>query len=121
MEFLKINGNDYSSFVEAKGYGWSRNDLDSDKTGRTKDGKLRRIKVTTKRKLSYKVFHMTREQLAQLDNDLSLETVEVTYLDLHGERTGEFYCSSFSVDMEEIDADGVTTHWSGATFTLTEI
>lgn len=120
MEFLKINGHDYSSHVEAKGYGWSRNDLDSEKTGRTKDGTLRRVKVATKRKLTYTVFHMTREQLAALDDDLSLPTVTVTYLDLHGERTGEFYCSSFAVELEEFDNSGAG-HWSGATFSLTEI
>ena len=47
MEFLKINHHDYSSFVEYKGYGWSRNDLDSEKTTRVKNGDLRRKKVTT--------------------------------------------------------------------------
>jgi len=120
MEFLKINGHDYSKCVEFKGYGWSRNDLDSEKTGRTKDGKMRRKKITTKRKLTYRVFDMTRQELAQLDDDLGLETVQVDYLDLHGERSGEFYCSSFSVDMEGFDATG-TDRWGGATFSLIEI
>lgn len=39
MEVLIINGTDYSDFIATKGYGWSRNDLDSDKTTRTKMGK----------------------------------------------------------------------------------
>lgn len=53
MEVLIINGTDYSDFIATKGYGWSRNDLDSDKTTRTKDGKMRRDKITSKRKLNY--------------------------------------------------------------------
>ena len=53
MEILKINGHDYSPYVKSKGFGWSREDLDSDKTIRTKNGKMRRHKITTKRKLSY--------------------------------------------------------------------
>jgi hypothetical protein len=48
MEVFIINGTDYSSAIATKGYGWSRNDLDSDKTTRTKDGKMRRDKITTK-------------------------------------------------------------------------
>ena len=120
MEFLRINTHAYSKFVERKGYGWSRNDLDSEKTTRVKNGDLRRKKITTKRKLTYKVFNMTREELAQLDDDLSLETVPVDYLDLHGERSGEFYCSSFAVEMDGYDVNGIDC-WGGATFSLIEI
>ena len=69
MEVLIINGNDYSSAIEAKGYGWSRNDLDSENTTRTKDGKMRRDKITTKRKLSYTTRSIPRDMLAKLDND----------------------------------------------------
>ena len=64
MEVLKIGGVDYSTHIEEKGISWSRNDVDSEKTKRVKNGTLRRDKITTKRKLSYKLFHMTREELA---------------------------------------------------------
>ena len=67
MEVLIINGNDYSSAIEAKGYGWSRNDLDSENTTRTKDGRMRRDKITTKRKLSYTTRSIPRDMLAKLD------------------------------------------------------
>ena len=63
---------------------------------------------------------MTRQQLAQLDDDLSLETTTVDYLDLHGERTSEFYCSSFSVEMDGFDNNGVDC-WGNATFSIIEI
>ena len=119
MEVLVINGHDYTSFVESKGYGWSREDLDSEKTTRTKDGKLRRDKIGTKRKLSYNMFHMTRAQLAQLDDDLSQPTFSATYQDLHGVMTKTFYCSSFSAALATAyDEDGA---WEDATFNMNEV
>lgn len=119
MELLVINGHDYSRFVERKGYGWTRNDIDSEKTTRVKSGKMRRYKITTKRKLSFTMMHMTREQLAQLDDDLSEVTFKVKYMDLHGPVTKEFYCSTFSADMSDIiDGNDV---WEGANFNMIEV
>lgn len=119
MEVLVINGHDYSRYVERKGLGWSRNDLDSDKTTRTKNGRMRRYKITTKRKLSFKVIHMTREQLARLDDDLSEDSFSATYLDLHGVQKREFYCSSFSATAAEIQ-DGNDV-WEEASFNMIEV
>ena len=48
MEILIINGHDYSRYVKMGGFSWSRNDLDTDQTKRTKDGKMRRQKIGTK-------------------------------------------------------------------------
>lgn len=121
MIILKFNksGNDWSNHVIRKGFGWKRNDLDSEKTTRTKDGLMRRDKITTKRTLSYQAFNLTREQLAALDNDLSEETFSATYLDIHGQLTKTFYCSSFSVTLDEVQ-DGVDV-WGTATFTMIEV
>lgn len=119
MEVLKINGHDYSRYIESKGVGWTRNDLDSDKTTRTKDGKMRRYKVATKRTVSYRMMNMTRAQLAALDDDLSAATFSATFLDLHGVMTKEFYCSSFSADLADI-SDG-NDQWESASFTIIEV
>lgn len=119
MEVLVINGHDYSGYVESKGAGWSRNDLDSEKTVRTKDGRMRRDKITTKRKLSYTLMNMTREQLAQLDDDLSADTFTATYRDLHGTQTREFYCSSFSATLSDVQ-DGNDV-WKDAAFNMIEV
>lgn len=120
MEVLVINGHDYSPYVISKGMGWSREDLDSEKTTRTKDGKLRRDKITTKRKLSYKMMNMTRSQLAQLDDDLSQDTFSAKYFDLHGVMTREFYCSSFSATLRDVQ-DGNIDSWEGASFNIIEV
>lgn len=119
MEVLVINGHDYSRFIEQKGYGWSRNDLDSEQTTRLKNGNMRRKKITTKRKLSYTLMNMTRDQLAQLDTDLSIETFPARYLDLHGEQTRNFYCSSFQATLSDV-SNGVES-WGGASFSMTEV
>lgn len=120
MEILVINGHDYTKFIQSKGYGWSRNDIDSEKTTRTKDGNMRRDKVTTKRKLSFTVAHMSRDELAQLDDDLSNPTFQATFYDLHGAQTLEFYCSSFSVTLSDVQ-DGIHDHWEAASFNMTEV
>lgn len=119
MEVLIINGTDYSSAIATKGYGWSRNDLDSDKTTRTKDGTMRRDKITTKRKLRYTTHSVKRDVLAKLDDDLNKPTCTVQYLDLHGMRTSTFYCSSMECTLEEAADDNEV--WGGATFILTEV
>ena len=119
MEVLKIGGVDYSTHIEEKGISWSRNDVDSEKTKRVKNGTLRRDKITTKRKLSYKLFHMTREELAVLDDALSAATFSATYMDLHGIQTRKFYCSSFSATQDSAysrDGEG-----SGAAFDMIEV
>lgn len=120
MEILKINGHDYSTYVKSKGFGWSREDLDSDKTTRTKNGEMRRHKITTKRKLSYAMLEMNQNLLAQLDDDLSSATFPATYRDLHGTMTKTFYCSSFSANISEV-WDGDTDIWEGASFNIIEV
>lgn len=117
-EVLIINGRDWTSAIQSKGYGWARNDLDSDQTKRTKNGVLRRVKIGTKRKLSFTTMPLSRERLAQLDDDLSDTFFQVTYLDLHGIMTKTFYCTSLEVSAEEV-GDGYE-NWSSATFNIIE-
>lgn len=118
MEILVINGVDYSHNIARKGYGWSRNDVDSEKSVRTKDTIMRRDKLGTKRKLSYTLMNMTREQLAVLDDALSQTFYTATYLDLHGKMTKDFYTSSFEAALES-DEDGAET-WGSAKFNMIE-
>ena len=118
-QVLVINGVDYSHNIKVKdGMHWSRNDIDTDKTARTKDGLIRRDKIGTKRKLSVKLDHMTRDQLAALDNALSETFYEATYMDLHGIQTRTFYTSEFSSNLESMYSnDG---EWGEAEFNMIE-
>lgn len=119
MDVLKINNHDYSEYIQRKGIDWARNDLDSDKTGRTMDGVMHRAKVAEKRTCSYKLMEMPRNKLAQLDDDLKAETFQATYLDLHGVQTRTFYCSSFKATCEQVD--GEYDAWGDASFTMIEV
>ena len=120
LEVLVINGHDYSHIVERSGVGWKRNDLDSEQTKRTKDGRMRRDKIATKRTVSYKIMPtVTHSELMRLDNDLSGETFSARYLDLHGVQTRTFYCASFSATLDEVD--GEESRWSGGSFTIIEV
>lgn len=120
MDLLIINGHDYSKFVLQNGYGWARNDLDSDKSTRTKDGTMRRVKITEKRKLSYTLYGMTREQLAQLDDDLRQTTFTATFMDLHGKMTRKFYCSGISASLNTTKNSGANS-WTVEKFDITEV
>ena len=119
MDVLKIGNLDVSSYIEQKGIAWQRNDVDSSKTTRTKDGKLRRDKITDKRTLSYKLIDIPVSKLADLDTALSEPTFSATYLDLHGVQTRTFYCSSFQANFDSVYV--TDSAWSGAEFTLIEV
>lgn len=119
MVVFKTNGHDYSPYVKISGVSWSRNDLDSDQTKRTKDGKMRRQKIGTKRKISYEIVHATREILAQLDDDLSRTTFTAEYRDLHGSQTRTFYCSSFNAKLDWVDGDRDV--WVDGSFSIIEV
>lgn len=121
MIVFKTNGHDYSRYVEVGGYSWTRNDLDSENTGRTTwDGLMHRSKITEKRTCAFTVLSGTpRAVLAQLDDDLRRNTFEAEYMDLHGQQTRNFYCSSFKVTMESAyDEDG---QWGGGSFNVIEV
>ena len=119
MEILVINGHDYSRFVSRDGFEWERNDLDSEKTTRTKDGTLRRDKIATKRKCTVKLVNMSREQIAALDDDISLGTYTATILDIHGVVTKTFYSSSLKASLKDCSNDIDT--WGDATFNMIEV
>lgn len=115
---LIIGGVDYSKHIERQGMTWTRNDIDTDKTVRTKDGKIRRDKIGTKRKLTFKLIHMTRQELAALDDALSETFYSATYMDLHGVQTRRFYTSEFTSTLESMYSnDG---EWGEAEFNMIE-
>lgn len=117
-EILIIDGHDWSYLVQRKGYGWTRNDLDSSNTKRPKNGLMRRDKIGTKRKLSFTTMPAPREVLAQLDDDLSQTFFTATYLDLHGLMTKTFYCTSFETALAEASDD--REDWEAASFNIIE-
>lgn len=119
MEILIINGHDYSPYVKMSSVSWSRNDLDGPNAKRTKNGRMRRDKIGTKRKIGYEIINASREVLAQLDNDLSAPEFDATIRDLHGTQTRTFYCSSFSAKLQWVDGDRDV--WDNGAFNIVEV
>ena len=120
---LKIkNGSewhDYSDMVKMSGYGWKRNDLDAEGSGRSPlDGFMWRSVVARKRTLDFEAMPDREARYAALDTDLQQTFFEAQYADLHGILTKTFYCSSFSTTLD-LDIDD-RREWSGGKFTLIE-
>lgn len=117
-----VDIHDYSRYIKFKGMGWAREDIDSAKAGRTKDGVMHRGKVGTKRKLMFQVMPAPQEVLAQLDDDLSAESFTVYYLDLHQRNMEKtFYCSKFEctlLNAREGHEEGV---WCDGKFDVIEV
>ena len=113
---------DVTPYIVRSGYSWSRNDLDSEKSVRLKNTKIRRDKLGTKRSLSIELRathgELTRETLARLDDLLSKAIYTATFRDLHGTLTRNFYTSTFTATLDEINEDG--EQWSGAAFDMVE-
>ena len=118
MDVLIINNHDYTGFVRRKGVRWKRVDIDQNSAQRTLDGKAHRGVVVQKRSLTYELMDMTQAELAQLDDDLSAQYFQATYLDVHGVMTKTFFCEQFSAVTDEVD--DTSSYWTGASFTMEE-
>lgn len=117
-----IDNTDYSHYIMFKGMGWAREDIDSAKAGRTKDGIMHRGKVGTKRKLTFQLCHAPQSVLADLDDALGAETVKVTYMDLHSaSMTKTFYCSKFECTLQDATDAGEVGNWCDAKFDIIEV
>ena len=111
---------DYSDMVKLSGLGWKRNDLDADGSGRSPlTGTMLRSLVARKRTLEWTLMPDRQSRYADLDTDLSQETFQAKYSDLHGTLTKTFYCSSFTAKLDQ-DVDN-HPEWSGGSFTLIEV
>ena len=118
---FKIGNQDFSHILPEGAIGWSRNDIDTSKTGRsTMDGRMHRSRLAIKRKLTVSCFQMDTATMIALNQALLPETIEVTYLDaIEGVTTRTFYGSSVE-GTTQIVIDG-ETYWKDTTFSLIEV
>ena len=116
---FKINGTDYTNLIQEGGIKWSRNDLDSQESGRTLDGVMHRTRIASKIKLSVTCMRMTTDTMIKLNTALSPVFISVTYLDpINGVVTRTFYGSTVEATTQ-IVLEG-KTYWEGTTFNLIE-
>lgn len=114
-----IDGQDFTYMIPEGAIKWSRNDLDSEETGRTLDGVIHRTRIAIKRKLSITTMPLTTEQIIALNAALQPVFITVKYLDpIDGITTRTFYGSTVE-STTQITMDG-ETYWTGTTFNLIE-
>ncbi|MCI9026688.1 MAG: hypothetical protein HFF47_01415 [Lawsonibacter sp.] len=119
---FKVGDKDFTRFLEEGGIKWSRNDVDSELTKRSKlTAKMYRKRLATKRKLSITCKRMTTAEVHELNQAILPEKISVTYLDpLEGQVvTKEFYGSS--VDATTQISMGDETYWDGVGFNIIEM
>lgn len=116
---LSLEDLDITEFIKARGYTWTSNALHSDKTGRTKDGKARVDKITTKLTLTYELGETPRTTLAAIEAILMRQTFHATGYGVGGTFSKEFYCSTFAPKAYVITDDHEV--WEGVSFTIIEV
>lgn len=119
MTFL-INGLDVSPYVAYKGFKWTRNDIDGPDAGRTMDGMMHRLRVTTKIRLDITCRPLTTEETRILLPAILPEYVNVTYDDpMYGRVTKLMYSNNNPASFLMRKPNG-TEWWDGITFPLVE-
>lgn len=119
---LKIGDKDFTRLLTEGGLKWSRNDIDSELTKRSKlTAKMYRKRLAVKRKLSVSCKRMTTAEVKELNQAILPEKISVTYLDpLEGQVvTKDFYGSSVDATTQITMGDEV--YWDGVSFNIIEM
>ena len=120
---FKINGHDYTRYLAEDGLKPTRNDLDSDGSGRNLlDGLMYRSRIATKVKWTVSFERLDEDVMAQIEQDMYADDNYVTVIMLdpkqnrHVERT--YYYSTINEGVQRYI--GGRTVYDGVTFNLTE-
>lgn len=117
---FKIDGVDFSRFIADSGIAWSRSDLESDKAGRTLDGKMHRGRVATKIRLDITCLPQNAANTSLILNAIYPEFVTVEYDDpMYGHVTKTMYSNNNPAKLVTVYDDGEML-WDGITFPLIE-
>lgn len=112
-------GVNVTPYIKAHGYSWTRNTLHSDKTTRVKTGNARVVKIADKLTLSYELGKTPVEELRKINEVIKKQTFHATFYGIEGERTLEFYSSSFNAGVSVI-TNGQEI-WEGGSFNMIEV
>lgn len=115
-----INGEDITDLIEEGGARWSRNDIDSPKSGRkTMNGEMERSRVAIKYRVDFTIRRLNDEQVNRLMK--LIEPVFVTYETFspyEGHVIATVYSNNVPATQEMIDEKTGTSYWTGITFPL---
>lgn len=120
---FKINGHDYTRYLADDGLKPTKNDLDSDGSGRNLlDGLMYRSRIATKDKWTVSFLRLDEDIMKQLYADMYAQQnyVSVIMLDARTNRHLEktYYCSTINEGIQRYV--GGRTVYDGVTFNITE-
>lgn len=118
-----LNGHDYTEYLTDEGLKPSRNDLDSDGSGRNLlDGLMYRSRIATKQKWTVSFIRLDEYIMKQLMSDMyaTANYVTITLLDSRQNRhiARTYYCSTINEGVQRYI--GGRTVYDGVTFNITE-
>lgn len=120
---FKVNNHDYTDYLTEEGLKPTRNDLDSDGSGRNLlDGLMYRSRIATKAKYTVSFLRLDEDIMMQLLSDMYADDnyVSITTLDAKTNRYLEktYYCSTINEGIQRYS--GGKTVYDGVTFNITE-
>lgn len=128
LDAVPADPHDYTAYVVSTGYGWQRNDLDDESSGRTLDGIMHRSRIAQKRVLQIKMRRMDNATYKQLLADLKPLTSKWTYVEpaeptnlTNSTKVGRFYNSQATGTLVFGDSGTNTLYWDEIQFQLTEV
>lgn len=123
---FKLNGNNWLWILNENSIHWSRNDLDSENTGRSElTGEMARKRITSdpKRKLTIdNIKRLTTSELAALNAEMNREFFTCTIIDgiTGAERTMTCYNSTVEAATQVWDELTDELYWDDITFPIIE-
>lgn len=120
---FQLNGHDYTKYLAEEGLKPTKNDLDSDGSGRNLlDGLMYRSRIATKAKWTVSFNRLDEAVMQQLESDMyaTENYLSITMLDAKQNRyvTRSYYCSTIDEGVQRYI--GGRTVYDGVTFNITE-
>lgn len=120
---FKIGNHDYTKFLLNDGLKPSRNDLDSEESGRNiLDGIMYRTRIATKKKWTVSFDRLSSTTMSQLLTDMDKAFVQITMLDskTQNQTTKTYYTSTINEGIQRYLKYENTVVYDGVTFDITE-
>ena len=120
---FKIGNHDYTKYLLEDGLKPSRNDLDSEESGRDLvTGYMYRSRIAVKKKWTVSFCRLSSDIMSQLINDMDKTFVQITMLDskTKTQTIKTYYTSTINEGIQRYIKSSDTVVYDGVTFDITE-
>lgn len=120
--YFKINGVDILPYTKDSGIKWQRNDVESQKAGRTMDAVMHRGRVAIKFRAEFELLDLCTKDARMIMNLILPEYVEVETNEhpLYDYLITSFYSNNVPATCMTIDKETGDAIWTGISFPLIE-